>query len=271
MEPREVLGTARTLLFVPGTRPDRFARAGESGADLVVIDLEDAVAPAAKDEARKQAADWLATRPWGVRINPPGTDWFDEDLRAVSAYPCVVMVPKAESATVLGRIAKQLAPGSCLLALVETAAGIVAAPAIARVPAVTRLAFGSYDLAAQLGVSPEDRDAMAYSRGALVLASAAARLPGPFDGVTGDVGDADRLRDDVHHGTRLGLTGKLCVHPRQVPVVHEELRPSEDELVWAGKVVAASAGGGVVLLDGQMVDKPVVERARRMLRAGWGA
>ncbi|WP_343900794.1 aldolase/citrate lyase family protein, partial [Nocardioides aquaticus] len=171
-----------------------------------------------------------------------------------------------------------------------------AATAIARASSVDRLVLGTYDLAAQLGVSPDDRLAMAGARQALVLASAAAGLAPPVDGVTGAVGDEAVLVDDLEHAVRLGLGGKLCLHPRQVPVAAAAFRPTADEVAWAERVVAAAAGSaggsaggpaggpaggsvggssggsaggtgasGVVLLDGQMVDKPVVDRARRVL------
>lgn len=263
--PAELLAAARTVLFVPGDRPERFDKAAASGVDLVVIDLEDAVAPDAKAAARQNAVAWMASHACGVRVNAAGTEWFHDDVLAVSAHPCVVMVAKAESPEVLGSLASRLAPGSAVLALVETAAGVAAATSVASAPGVGRLAFGSYDLAAELGVSPDDRDAMAWSRGALVIASAAAGIPAPIDGVTGDIRDDARLRSDVEAAARIGFSGKLCIHPRQVPVVHEALAPSEDELAWAEAVVASAAGGGVTVVDGRMVDKPVVDRARRLL------
>lgn len=250
---------------MPGDRPERFDKAAASGADLVVLDLEDAVAPDAKSAARQNAVAWLASHPCGVRINASGTEWFADDVEAVSGHACVVMVAKAESPKVLGEVADLLAPGSALLALVETAAGVAAATSVASAPGVGRLAFGSYDLAAELGVSPDDRDAMAWSRGALVIASATAGIPAPIDGVTGDIRDDARLRSDVEAAARIGFSGKLCIHPRQVPVVHEALAPSEEELAWAQAVVASAAGGGVTVVDGRMVDKPVVDRARRLL------
>ncbi len=263
--PASVLAAARTLLFVPADRPERFAKAPASGADLVVLDLEDAVAPDAKTTAREHAVAWLAEHGGGVRINAAGTDWHADDVAAVAAHVCVVMVAKAESPEALTALAARLAPGSAVLALVETAAGVARAVAVAAAPGVDRLAFGSYDLAAELGVSPDDREAMAWSRGALVVASAAAGLPAPFDGVTGDIRDDDRLRSDVRASARTGFSAKLCIHPRQVPVVHEALAPSAEELAWAKAVVSAAAGGGVSVVDGRMVDKPVVERARRLL------
>lgn len=263
--PSDVLAAARTLLFVPADRPERFAKAAASGADLVVLDLEDAVAPDAKTAAREHAVAWLAEHGGGLRINAAGTPWHAHDVAAVAAHPCVVMVAEAESPEALADLSARLAPGSAVLALVETATGVAQAVALAAAPGVGRLAFGSYDLAAELGVSPDDWEAMAWSRGALVVASAAAGLPAPFDGVTGDIHDEDRLRGDVHASARIGFSAKLCIHPRQVPVVHTALAPSVGEVVWAEKVVAAAAGGGVSVVDGRMVDKPVVERARRLL------
>ncbi len=205
-----------------------------------------------------------------VRVNAAGTPGHAEDLRALSALPVPVMVPKAEDPAGLAALAARLHPGTTLLALVETAGGVLAAPSLAAVDRVTRLVLGTYDLAAQLGVSPDDRDAMAGARQALVLASAAAGLAGPVDGVTGDVGDDDRLRDDLAYAVRLGFGGKLCVHPRQVPVARAALLPGPDELAWARRVVEAAEGSGAVLLDGAMVDKPVVDRARRILAASEG-
>ena len=272
MSAADMLESARTALFVPADRPERFAKAAGSGADLVLLDLEDAVAPDAKVAAREHAADWLTSHHAGVRVNAPGTTWFGDDLEAVSAGPRVVMVPKAESPEILHEIADRLAPGSVVLALVETAAGVVRAADIAATPGVARLAFGSYDLATELGVSPDDREAMAWSRGALVLASAAAGLPAPLDGVTGDVTDEAALRDNMEAAARLGFSGKLCIHPRQVAPVHDALAPAPYEVAWARRVLAADCTGGVTVVDGKMVDTPVVERARRLLAsAGRGA
>ena len=262
---------AVTLLFVPGDRPDRFAKAVAAGPDLVVLDLEDAVSPDAKGAARDHVVDWLSGGGRAaVRVNAPGTPGHDEDLRALSAAPVPVMVPKAEGPAALAALAGRLHPDTAVLALVETAAGVLAAPSLAAVPGVTRLVLGTFDLAAQLGVSPDDRDAMAGARQALVLASAAAGLAGPVDGVTGAVGDDDRLRDDLAYAVRLGFGGKLCIHPRQVPVARQAFVPGPDEVAWARRVVDAADGSGAVLLDGAMVDKPVVDRARRILAARGG-
>ena len=250
-----------TLLFVPGDRPDRFDKAVAAGPDLAVLDLEDAVAPDAKDAAREAVVGWLAGGGRAaVRVNALGTPDHDDDVAALAAFPVPVMVPKAEDPDALVRLAERLHDETRLLALVETAAGVLAA-----VTAVERLVLGTFDLAAQLGVSPDDREAMAGARHALVLASAAAGSAPPVDGVTGDVADEARLRDDLAYAVRLGFGGKLCVHPRQVPVARDAFLPSADDVAWARRVVDAADGSAVVLVDGAMVDKPVVDRARRIL------
>ncbi len=230
----EILEAARTLLFVPGDRPERFAKASASGAALVVVDLEDAVAPAEKPLARQHVERWLADgHPGAVRVNAHGTDWHEGDLAAVADHDCVVVVPKAESPDVLSEVARQVGTG--VLALVESAAGVLGAQGIAAAPGVQRLAVGAYDLAAELGVSPDDRDAMAWSRGALVLASAAAGIAPPVDGITGDVEDEERLRSEVQHAARMGFTGKLCIHPRQVGVVEDCCVPPRKSCAGPGQ------------------------------------
>jgi citrate lyase subunit beta/citryl-CoA lyase len=264
----DILETARTMLFVPGDRPERFAKAAASGAGLVLLDLEDAVAPEAKPSARKHAEAWLAAgHPCAVRVNGHGSSWHEDDLAAVAGHDCVVVVPKAESPDLLSQVARQVDVG--VLALIETAAGVMGVQGIAAAPGVERLALGTFDLGAELGVAPDDEDAMAWSRGALVLASAAAGIAPPVDGVTGDIDDEERLRTEVQRAARMGFTGKLCVHPRQVDVVEALLGPTEEELKWARAVIEAVTNAGaesaVVAVGGRMVDKPVVDRARRML------
>lgn len=264
----ERIAAARALLFVPGDRPDRFAKAASAGADLVIIDLEDAVAPDGKEAARDNAAAWLARGHRAVvRVNPPGTPWYDADLATAAVYGCPVMTPKAEVPDALSEITA-LTSGRCpLIPLVETALGIERAGELCAAPGVVRAAFGNVDLAAQLGVAPDDHTALTYARSRLVLASAAMGAHPPLDGVTTDLRDPDALRDDIAHARRLGFTGKLCIHPAQVPTIAEEFAPTSDELRWARRVLGA--GDSVTRLDGQMVDRPVLERARRVLaRAG---
>ncbi len=253
------LDHVRSLLFVPGHRPDRFAEALASGADQVIVDLEDAVAPPDKTAARAEVDAWLGSGAAAVvRINAPGTPWFEADVAMARRHGCPVVVPKAADAAVLAGL--ELVS----IALVETAEGILDARLLARAPGVVRLAFGSVDLAAELGVDPEDHRALDAARFALVLASAAAGIAPPIDGVTTAIGRHDLLAADLAHARRLGFGAKLCVHPGQVTAVNESFLPDAEELIWAGKVTAADRGEAVVV-DGRMVDRPVVERARHVL------
>ncbi|GEE00493.1 citryl-CoA lyase [Gordonia spumicola] len=249
---------ATTLLFVPGDRPERFAKAAAAGADLVVLDLEDAVAADAKDAARANVAAWAADHPCAVRINSADTAWFRADLDALTGKNVTIMVPKADDPAVLAGI------GGDVIALIETARGVLRAPAIADVPNVVRLAVGTFDLAAELGVDPTDTQALLPTRGALVLASAAAGLSGPIDGVTAAIDDAERLTADTAYARRLGFAGKLCIHPRQLAPVSAAFRPSDAQIAWARRIVDA-AKGAVAQVDGEMVDKPVVDRANAIL------
>ncbi|GEM29594.1 CoA ester lyase [Nocardia neocaledoniensis NBRC 108232] len=271
---------ASTLLFVPADRPERFAKAAAANPGLVVLDLEDAVAPDAKPAARAHAVAWIeAGNDCAVRVNAVGTAWHEDDLAALAPLRCAIVLPKAEIG-VLDRIvdavteARASSPyrpkaggsGPLLVALIETAAGVLHSAAIAARAGVDRLAIGTFDLAAELGVDPTDREALAGARHALVLASAAAGLPGPVDGVTGVVDDADLVADDARYGRRLGFTGKLCIHPRQLDPVATALRPTAAEQAWARKIFAAiTDDSGVAVVDGAMVDKPVLDRARRIL------
>lgn len=261
---QEHISAARTLLFVPGDRPDRFAKAVSSGADLVVVDLEDAVAPGDKVSARDHADAWLARGNAAVvRINPPGTPWFEEDLARVAEHGCPVLVPKAEDREVLAEIADRLAGDCSLIPLIETALGIERAHEVCSAPGVVRAAFGNVDLAAQLGVAPDDRVALAHARSRLVLASAAAGVHPPVDGVTTAVRDAAALDADTAHARRLGFTGKLCIHPAQVRPVADRFAPTADELRWARRVLGV--GESVTVVDGEMIDQPVLTRAQGIL------
>ena len=261
--------TARTWLFVPGDRPERFAKAAAAGPDVVVLDLEDAVAPADKDAARAHVTDWLpnAEGTVAVRVNAAGSAWHDADIAALAALPnpTTVVLPKADSPETVAATLAALPAGSAIVALVETALGVARAIDLATSPGVVRLAFGSFDLAAELGVDPDHAPALAPARGSLVLASAVGGLAGPIDGVTGDVRDQELLTADVTAAAALGFAGKLCIHPGQVAPAAAALAPAPDEIAWAERVLAAATEDGVVLVDGRMVDAPVVARARRIV------
>ncbi|HEY0226711.1 MAG TPA: CoA ester lyase [Mycobacterium sp.] len=254
---------ARTLMFVPGDRPDRFAKAVASGADGIVLDLEDAVAPSNKDSARSMVADWLAGGgSAAVRVNAVDTPWFADDLAAIGDFGCTIMLPKA-SVDDVAAVAR-LADDPRLLVLIETAAGIIGAPSICACPNVIRAAFGSIDLSTEIGVNPDDREALGCARSTVVLASAAAGIAPPLDGVTTDLTSGEPAGADAEYVARLGFTGKLCIHPVQIGPVNAAFEPSAAQLAWARKVLDA-VGAGAIKVDGHMIDAPVLERARRLI------
>ena len=265
------MNAPRSYLFVPGNRPERFAKALASGADAVVLDLEDAVAadakPAARDTVRHflAAADDATRARLVLRINDQATPWFDDDLRALATLPpLALMLPKAERTDTLQQLQARL-PGRPVLALVETARGVLAAEALAACPPVARLVFGTLDYALDLDLSG-DPIGLDYAASRLALSSRAAGLPAPVAGVTPDIDDEARLLAEWARARAHGFGAKLCIHPKQVAPLHAALRPSDDELAWAQRVLdAAAASGGAVQLDGRMIDRPVVERARRLL------
>ncbi|WP_345812820.1 CoA ester lyase [Paraburkholderia sp. PREW-6R] len=264
---------ARSYLFVPGDRPERFAKALDTGADAVVIDLEDAVAPAAKATARDTLRQWLASADTSrviVRVNASGTPWHGEDVAMVrDARVPVVMLPKSESAQQLGDVAARLSPPVRLVALVETVAGVVAMREIAAAPSVARLAFGTVDFCGDAGIEGLGVE-LDYVRSQMVIESRFAGLAAPVDGVTLELDNADRLAQDVASARRFGFGGKLCIHPRQVDAVNRGFAPSEEERRWAARVMAACAEHpqGAFAVDGKLVDRPVIERAKRIAAFG---
>ncbi len=264
-----------TWLYVPGDRPDRFDKAAGSGADVVIVDLEDAVAPAHKDQARDNAVGWLATaRPASVevRVNAVGTPWAAEDLAALTDTPALraVRLPKVESSAGVLAAAELLGARACgLSCLLETAVGVEAAYEIATAPRVAAIGLGEADLAADLGVA--GADGLAWSRSRLVVAARAAGLPAPAMSAYPQVHDLDGLAASCLVGLRQGFVGRAAVHPRQVPVIEAAFRPSEVEIADARAVIAAFAragelGEGVFALeDGRMIDPAVVAQARVVL------
>ena len=265
------LQTARSFLFAPGSEERKLVRALESDADAVVADLEDAVAPAEKVAARDLALGLVAaagTRSVRlVRVNAVGTEWHDADIAAVAASEADgIVLPKATPAAVDAVARRVDLP---LAAIVETAVGLREAFAIASHDAVRVLMLGAVDL----GLEPrDDGHEILFARSSLVVDSAAAGLRGPVDRVWVDVRDREGLARDCAEGRSLGFRGKSLVHPDQIAPTHEAFAPSADELQRARDVVAAyeraeADGQGVVALDGEMIDAPVVQRARELLRS----
>ncbi|CAN5214743.1 CoA ester lyase [soil metagenome] len=258
------IAAARSFLFVPGDRPERIDKAIATGADVVIIDLEDAVEPAHKEQARTALEPWLdSPTPVVIRINAPDSPWHEDDLALVSRHRGLVMVPKSEDVTALERVARATRSGG-VIALIETARGVERAAEIALASGVERLAIGNVDLAAQLGIDPDDQDALRYARSRLVMASAHGALPGPIDGVTLALDDEVTLRADLVAGRRLGFAAKMCIHPRQVRPVNEEFSPTPEQVIWARSIVA-EASEGVSVHEGKMVDRPVILRAETIL------
>ncbi|GMU73086.1 MAG: CoA ester lyase [Burkholderiales bacterium] len=263
--------TPRSYLFVPASRPERIGKALAAGAGAVIVDLEDAVAPDAKLEARHALANWLAQASGSilVRVNAADSDWFADDL-ALCGHASVagVVLPKAERRADLAH-ASAIAAGKRLYPLIETAAGYDAVRNLASSPGVERLVFGSIDFQVDLGIDGEEDELLMFRTG-LVLASRLAGLRSPVDGVSTAIDDADALRADVVRSKKLGFGAKLCIHPKQVAVVNAAYRPSDAERDWAQRVLDATAksGGAAVAVDGKMVDKPVILRARSILDEG---
>lgn len=265
---------ARSFLFVPATRPGRFAKALESGADAVIIDLEDAIAPCDKVQARK-----LLAQAWSglaavhsrilIRVNAGNTIWHAEDLKLLGELGVAgVMLSKAEDAAQLSQMTAVLGSACALVPLIESVAGLDAADALASSPQVLRLAFGNLDFQADAGLAcGPDQAELTPVRLALLLASRRALLPQPIDGVTADMHDGAQLARDLLRSRCGGFGAKLCIHPSQVGTVNATFSPSLAEIEWAHRVIAASlaASGGVVNLDGRMVDAPVLLMAQRVL------
>lgn len=278
-----LLHNACTFLFVPATRPERLAKALASGADMVIADWEDAVAPADKPAARTGLEHAVRELPEPerqrllVRINARGTPWFEDDVRALARLAAAgaagAVVPKAESADALRQIAATAGPRCLLVPLVESVAGLDAADALARAPQVARLAFGHLDFQVDAGMQcSEDESELLPVRLELVMASRRAGLARPIDGITTDTRGAGRIAHDARRALRLGFGAKLCIHPAQLPLVDAVFTPSAEAVEHAQAVVQTmrAAQNGVCVVGGRMVDAPVLRLAEQTLaRHAW--
>jgi citrate lyase subunit beta/citryl-CoA lyase len=263
-----------TWLYVPGDRPDRFDKACASGADVVVIDWEDAVVAANKAAAREHTRQWLAGRatstPIEVRVNPVGSAEFSADAAALAECVGVLTIrlAKVESAAQVEAAALALPAGSGLVCVLESAAGVEQAYAIACAARVVRIGLGEADLQADLGVRGEAQ--LEWCRARVVVAARAAGLPSPAMSVYRAIEDLDGLRESSLGGRDAGMLGRAAVHPRQVAVIRDAFRPGDDEIAAAGMVIAAAAEagvdgrGGFVDGAGRFVDVAVVRNALRV-------
>ncbi len=275
MNPLETtLAFCTNFLFVPGTRPDRFLKALNSGAGGVIIDLEDAVGVDDKEKARG-----LVRQAWTdfsdpqkkqlvIRINAPGTQFYGADLALAEEInaPCL-LIPKSESRDQINGAA-QILPTTAIIPMIETALGLDCLKEIANAQQVLRLALGNLDLQADLGmVCDEQESELLTARFQLVFQSRVAEIAPPIDGVTPSTTDENRISADAVRAKRMGFGGKLCIHPNQISLVRKAFEPSAAEIEWAQRVVQADqdSHGGAVKLDGRMIDRPVVLLAQRTL------
>jgi citrate lyase subunit beta/citryl-CoA lyase len=275
----DAVANAVTALFVPGDRPERFTKAVASGADVVIVDLEDAVAPEAKASALGAVLRSIAPAAGGefvralVRVNPLGSDQHDAEITALLAAADVggsgllgIVVPKAEDAGALEHLRARMPAQLALVPLIESARGVVNSLQLARVPGVTRLAFGAIDFALDIDADGGDRF-LDHARAQLVLASRAAGIAAPLDSPSTEIADSGRVADSSRLARNFGFGGKLCIHPAQLAPARTAFAPTEAEIHWAHSIVDSE--GGAVQVDGQMIDRPVTERAKRILqRAG---
>lgn len=265
---------AQSALFVPGHRNDRYARAAQSGADVIIVDLEDAVpedlAVAALDLAVEAIASGL---PALVRMNDVRDERGAQQLSVLSALArrsnqlLGVIIAKADDAETVTFVASELnaaCEGIPVVPLIESATSLRNVFAIAQVPGVVRLALGGLDLAADIGAEPAE-PLFDHARLQLAIASRSARITGPLDTPSTELGATDLVETSTRHARTLGVTGRLCVHPLQIAAVHAAFTPSEEEIEWAIGVCAAPAGASS--WRGHMIDPPVVLRAQRILTA----
>jgi len=262
-----------TYLFVPGNRPERFAKAHAAGADVVILDLEDAVPPDAKTAARDAIIHALdPARPVYLRINGANTRWFDDDVAAFAAHAGVagILLPKAEGAQQIEAVAQRAHAALAVLPVIETACGFAHVDALCGAARVQRIVFGTLDFQVDLGIEADENDEgeLLPFRMGLVLASRMAGLPAPVDGVTTVIDDAALIEAAARRGRRAGFGGKLCIHPRQIEAVRRAYAYTAAQRDWAARVLfAAARGEGVAVVDGRMVDAPVIARATQIMES----
>ncbi len=262
----------RSLLFVPGARPDRFDKAAGSGADTIIIDLEDAVLPDDKNEARSQTLGWLEGRDdsvmAGLRVNSPRTGDGCRDLGALTASearPDFVMVPKAETGIDIEIVSEALDGDIPVVAVIESGRGLRRAFDIAK-QASGGVLFGGADFSASLGADLSNWDAMLVARGTITAACGAAGVPA-YDVPFLDVKDEDGLTTQTRRARSMGFSGRACIHPSQVAPVNAVFTPSNSEVEEARAIIKSlqDAKGGAVLHKGKLVDRPVILAAERTL------
>ena len=268
------LALSSHFLFVPGTRPERFQKALASGADAVILDLEDAVPVAEKELARnaiRSAWPSFSKEQKGrlvIRSNSPGSQFYSADLILAQELDITsILIPKSESLDQMNGAALLL-PNTAIIPMIETALGLDHLSEIANSNQVIRLALGNIDLQVDLGMACDaDETELQTARFQIVLASRLAAIAPPIDGVTQSTDNIEQITHDAKRAKRMGFGAKLCIHPKQVAIVQAAFMPSQEDLVWAKRVIEAdkASKGGAVKLDGRMIDRPVVVLAQRTL------
>ncbi len=256
----------RSWLFAPGHDEKLLRKVFEVGADMVLLDLEDAVPDDLKDRAREMVATAVERRPCWVRVNRVGSEECERDLATVSGMVLGLRLPKVETAAEVAWVAER-APGVPLDCTIESARGVLAASEVAAAPACALLSFGTLDLALDLRTAAGEQETL-FARSYLALVARAAGKPAPSDGVYPQLDDDDGLRKEAEAARRSGFFGKSALHPRQVPIINEIFSATPRELEWARRILSAfeaSRGAATRTAAGEFVDKPVAERARHLL------
>ncbi|UMS28656.1 HpcH/HpaI aldolase/citrate lyase family protein [Escherichia coli] len=266
-----------TYLFVPANKKDFFPKALASGADAIILDLEDSVHPSEKTSGRENIINWFRevklkenTGHIYIRINNPESEYFSHDVKMLETISGSLLkgifIPKLEQNDSIRKIKKILPEylkNIIMIGIIETARGLHHCESIAE-SGISRMAFGSLDFSLDINCQ-QSQEALLYARSRIVIASRIADLPAPIDCVTPEFNSSEMLAEESLHGSSLGFGAKLCIHPDQVSVISGIYSPSEDKTEWAKKVIQQSNGNYAFKIDGSMVDLPLIKIAARIL------
>lgn len=264
----------RSFLFVPGNRSDRFDKALSTCADYIILDLEDAISPKEKAKARDLIDNWFnkqnrVINELLIRVNGIDTSWYDDDIRLIKSLPIKgLVIPKVEKSEVINSASDALGEDKILVALLETVTGIINIRELASHKKISCIAFGGADFRVDSGIEGDERE-LDYIRTKIVLESQYAGLYRPIYSVTEDINNQARLESDVVTAKQFGFGGKLCIHPDQIDIVNKGFMPNASDIAWANNVISKInlAGNDAVAIDGKLIDKPIIERAKHILNS----
>lgn len=264
----KVMKLARSYLFVPANRVERFEKALNTDADAVIIDLEDAVPFELKQSSRDSLVSWLQNHPEHqvmIRVNSSQTEWFLADIE-LAKFPNVsaIVLPKTESSAEIEKVLQIREVG--IFPLIETPVGFANVRQIACTKQVIALIFGTIDFQLEMNMNGGYLELLSF-RNEIVLASQLAKIQSPIDGVTVDFKDEELIRLETQQAKNLGFSGKLCIHPNQVNLVNQTFNPSSQEIIWANQIMQAveEAKGQAISLNGKMIDLPVILQAQKII------